>query len=474
MSLLFEILGVLVSGGFVAAGGLIVYRRYVRGLQTFGAFGERSEVVLAGILVLAGLFGIFVGVPTYYPNVAVGEVPQSIVLNKGAGRADPEVEQANSTADQSSPEKGRRENGLQTAVELLKGQIERLESDLERERVNLSSVRREAAHSQDRLADERARAEEIAERNEQLARQLAAADAERRAAESQVLAAWLAADRAALDDKQREDYDRLTREILALNEQLSHITIRATHWPRIAGRDAVATFELYLEDFAADKARPRGVGLFEFAPQSYDFAGDHAGRLAEALGGNAGEVICLVIAEPLAGRVPLRQAIEGLPELADYDAEATLLAILAEFQYLRTRVQLLGADSLFAVRGYADGEEGHWELPLDPRDRSVVLHENSDPTAVSDDYALAFNPDLTAEVQGRPAAYDSYGSEDLPNLRAAAVAEILSAIIVACPLQSRRKIGSVAAEVLEGHADDGRPADRRVRVNLLVFLDEQR
>ncbi len=472
MKVVFEILGLLVSGGFVAVAGLIVYRRYQRGLQTFGDFGERWEVGLAALLALAGLFGLFVGVPTYHPKVAVGEVPRSIVLEEGGEPRGDDTVGERSSAAPGTPEIETREDGLQTAVALLKGQIERLESDLERERITLSSVRREAAHFQEELANERARAEDAAERNEVLEVRLTKADAERQAADRQAREAWLAADRAALEEEQREAFDELTREILALNEQLSLITIRATHWPRLAGLEAVATFELYLEDFAADSDRPRGAGLFAFDRLSHKMPGDHEGRLKEALGGNAGEVLCLVVAEPLAGRVPLKQAIEGLPELADYDADPLLLSILAEFQYIRTRVQLLGADALFTVRGYADGEEGPWELPLDTEDRAVSLHKNSDPMA-SSDYALTFRPELTAEVQGRPADYDSYGSEDLPNLRAAEVADVLSAMLDACPPQSRRKTGSVAAQVLEGRVQDGRPFDSRARVNLLVSLDQE-
>ena len=137
------------------------------------------------------------------------------------------------------------------------------------------------------------------------------------------------------------------------------------------------------------------------------------------------------------------------------------------------RIKLIAGNALVLVRGYADGEQGPWRRDLDASRASIRLHENTNPNAASNEYALEFQSELAGVRIGLSTAGGAtYGNEDLPNLRAAEVADILTALAGDCPSSTpSTSVGPIAVEILEGqvypeHSED----DRRARVHLLAFL----
>jgi hypothetical protein len=139
------------------------------------------------------------------------------------------------------------------------------------------------------------------------------------------------------------------------------------------------------------------------------------------------------------------------------------------------RLKMLAAESLILVRGYADGEQNHFELTLDPKLKEVDVHENADPNKTPVDFALEFKPGLTHVFIGRPSTqYAKYGNVDLPNLRAEVTRDIVFKLVNTCRPPTNLPVGKIGVEMLDGQVYEGKSApDRKSRVHLLVFLRER-
>jgi hypothetical protein len=350
---------------------------------------------------------------------------------------------------------------------VLKGEKDQVERNLSTTQNELSRTRGEFAQTQAQLATESARANATA-------KQLADETGQRREAHRQARAAWLTADLLGLSDRQREEFNNIQKGVLALNEGLSALRISEAHWPRLEGKKAVATFEIYQKAFEADQMRPRGAGLFVFESEKYSVKGDYQGRIAEELRTKIASLICEAARRAIVENVPLPNAVRNMPPIREYDVDPEFLNQLTELQYLQMRIKLLAGSAIVLVRGYADGEQGPWERKLDPPSRAIVrLHENTKPTP--DEYALNFRPELTSVQIGRPETKNTtYINKDLPNLRGAEAASIINALVGSCPAPTAGlSAGTVTAEVLEGQVyPDHSEIDRKARVHLLVFLKE--
>ncbi len=363
-------------------------------------------------------------------------------------------------------EKGRTD-GLAADLRVLKAEKEQVERDLSMTRDGLSRTRNELAQTQAQLSTESSRANSVT-------KQLADETGQRREAQRQARVAWLTADLLGLNDRQRAEFNNIQKGVLALNESLSALRISEAHWPRLEGKKAVATFEIYQKAFEADLMRPRGAGLFVFESEKYSLKGDHRGRIAEEMRTKIASLICEAARRAIAENVPLPDAVRNMPPIKEYDLDPELLSQLAELQYLQMRIKLLAGNATVLVRGYADGERGSGERKLDPPSRAIVkLHENTKRTP--DEYTLNFRPELTSIQIGRPKAKSpTYTNSDLPNLRGAEAASIINALVGSCSAPTAGPpAGTVTAEVLEGQVSpDHSEIDRKARVHLLVFLKE--
>jgi hypothetical protein len=437
---------VAVIAGIVAMGygAWLMFKGFVLGRATFKFMGMEIDGPLGIVIFLAGLGGLFL-LPSHHlkgveaENVQLKGRLQETRTELDAAKKDgadlqSRLEKARSQRDA----EGKRADGLSVGLQSLQAEKERAERKL------LDSLKAEAA--------------------------------ERRRAEQKAQDAWIVADRISLSEDQKAELDKLSQGVLALNKELGILKIRTAYWPIISGRKAVATFEVYRKDFESGVTRPRGAGLFEFAAERYQMKGDYAGKLTEQLSASIAKIICDAAQRAIFNAVPLREAVRTVPELARYEADPQLLMALAELQYVRMRLQMLAADSLVAVRGYADGERGPWEHPLDASRSKMQVHENADPTAKPADYALTFKPELSQVTVGLPASsYTKYGNEDLPNLRGAEAAAVVWTLVKTCQHQaSGIPPGRIAVGILEGRVYHERSEeDRKARVHLLVFLKEK-
>jgi hypothetical protein len=341
---------------------------------------------------------------------------------------------------------------------------------------DLSQTRAELMRTQRRLTDEAARANDLSDRNATLTKWLAKEETERREAQRQALAAWQTVDRVQLSEKQRIEFDGIQRGVLELNDALTRVKIAPAYWPRIEGKNAVATYEIFQKAFEADQARPRGAGLFDFDVQRYTIRGDYQGRLAEELRNQISALICEAARRAIVESVSLPVAINNMPPIRGYEVDKELIATLTELQYLRMRLQIMAANALVLVRGYADGEQGPWRQTLDSsRATTVSLHENAKPNAKEIEYSLTFRPDLTQVAIGQSGPRGTtYGNDDLPNLRGQETSEIISALVGTCPQTiPNTAAGMIPVEVLQGRVyPQHSEIDRKARVHLLVFLKE--
>ena len=365
--------------------------------------------------------------------------------------------------------RGEKDRTDSVAVDLrvLRAEKELVERDLSTTRDGLSRTRNELVEAQAQLSTESARADTTD-------KQLADETGQRLEAQQQARVAWLTADLLGLNDRQRAEFNNIQKGVLALNESLSALRISETHWPRLEGKKAVATFEIYQKAFEANLMDPRGAGLFVFESEKYSLKGDSRGRIAEALRTKIASLICEAARRAIVEDVALPDIVKGMPPIKEYNVDPEILSQLVELQYLQMRIKLLAGNATVLVRGYADGEQGFAERRLDPSSRAIVkLHENTKRTP--DEYALNFRPEITSVQIGRPNTKNpTYVSKDLPNLRGAEVASIINALVGSCSAPTAGPpAGTVTAEVLEGQVFPGHGViDRKARVHLLVFLKE--
>jgi hypothetical protein len=305
-------------------------------------------------------------------------------------------------------------------------------------------------------------------------RRLASEAAERREAQEYATATWLANNRTRLTPAQQRELDQYTKGVLALNDSLSVLKIKQTAWPTLSGRNAVAIFEIYRRDFERDASQPRGAGLFQFQLEKYRIEGDSARGLPEELALGLAKLICDASTRAIVDNVTPRQAFAAIQPLARFEGDYDRVREVEDLQYVSMRLKMLAAESLILVRGYADGEQNHFERDLDPKLKQADVHENADPNRKPVDFALEFKPELTHVSVGLPSTqYARYGNVDLPNLRAAVTGEIVAKLVNTCSPPTNMPTGKIGVELLDGQIYEGKNVpDRKSRVHLLVFLKE--
>ena len=307
-----------------------------------------------------------------------------------------------------------------------------------------------------------------------VSRRLASEAAERREAQEYARATWLANNRTSLNPAQQRELDQYAKGVLAINDNLSVLKIRQTAWPILSGRNAVAIFEIYRKDFERDASQPRGAGLFQFELEKYRIEGDSARGLPEELALGLAKLICDASTRAIVDNVSPRQAFAAIQPLARFEGDYDRVREVADLQYVSMRLKMLAAESLVLVRGYADGEQNHFERDLDSKLKEADVHENADPNRKPVDFALEFKPELMHVSIGLPSTqYAKYGNVDLPNLRAEVTRNIVAKLVNTCSLPTNMPAGKIGVEMLDGQIYEGKNApDRKSRVHLLVFLKE--
>jgi hypothetical protein len=364
--------------------------------------------------------------------------------------------------------------GLEADTTQIKAERDRYKADLASTQSELATTKKERNAEASLRKEAESNAADEKKRADQLDTRLASEAAERQEAQKFARDAWLVNDRLALSPSQRAELDRYKDGVLAINKDLTLLRVGEAYWPTLSGRKAVATFEVYRKDFEADASGPRGAGLFEFKLELYRIEGDSWRGMTEELARGIAKTICEVATRAIVGKISPLEAFARIPPLTGYDGNAQRLQEVAELQYVRMRLQMLAAESLVLVRGYADGEQGPWEHKLDPNYQYIQLHENAKPNTTPVDYALEFKPELTKGVLGRPPNYANYGNLDLPNLRAEETANIVSSLVTSCAPPTNVPVGKIGVEILDGRVYAGKSApDRKSRVHLLVFLKEK-
>jgi hypothetical protein len=328
-------------------------------------------------------------------------------------------------------------DGYKTKLDEANGELDKVKKDLESEAGARKKAEGEASTLKGQVDD--------------FSRRLATETAERHDAQEYARATWLANNRIALTPAQQRELDQYSDGMLAINDNLSVLKIRQTAWPTLSRRDAVAIFEAYRKDFERDASRPRGAGLFEFELEKYKIDGDSSRGLTEELSIGLAKLICDASTRAIVDNVSPRQAFAAIEPLARFEGNYQRVREVADLQYISMRLKMLAAESLILVRGYADGEQNHFERTLDPKLKEVDLHENADPNRTPVDFALEFKPELRHAFIGRPSTqYAAYGNVDLPNLRAEVTRDIVSKLVNTCRPPTSLPVGKIGVEKLDG------------------------
>jgi len=355
----------------------------------------------------------------------------------------------------------------------LANQVRALTTDKEQAEEKLVSVQGGLTQAQQKVATQASQINDLSGKNDTLTKQLSNQTLQREEAQKQALLAWQTANEMGLSPAQQAEFKDIDAKVMDLNKDLTYLRIAPAYWPRIEGKKAVATYEIYQKAFEADQMRPRGAGLFDFNSEEYTIKGDYQGRLAQTIQTSISGLICEAARRAVTQHVPVSDAIRNMPPIREYDLDPQLRAILGEFQYVRMRLQIMAGYAVILVRGYADGEQTGWSRKLDPDFATVQLHENARPNAQPIDYALTFKPDLTQVAIGKDSSNGpTYTNTDLPNLRGDMAARIISALVDDCPQTvPNTSVGTIPVEVLEGQVySQHSEVDRKARVYLLVFL----
>ena len=407
-------------------GVFLVVRGYFQGENTdWDLAGYRVAKVPVGVGVFVAGLAAFVGLAWIYSKGVEAE----------NDRLTAEIKKTNSELDQTKKDRDAKDAALATSAQALMA-------------------------AQQSIAELNAR--------------FAGAEAERREAQAFASETLIATDRESFSPAQRAELDRYRQGVDALNKDLNVLRVRVAAWPRLDGRKTLATLEIYRRDFDVDSTLPRGAGLFEFKTESFALENEAPPGLTELLAANIGKLICDAALTAISTNVSPQQAFSRIPGLSKYEGDASRVLEAADLKYALMRLQLLAADSLVLVRGYADGEDGPWTKPLDPSLRHVQAHESIAPNTRLIDYAMTFKPDLSQVDLGRPELnFSVYGNADLPDLRGEATARIVSTLVESCSLPPNLNPGNIGVEMLDGRVYDGKSTrDRKARVYLLVTLKE--
>ncbi|SEC98348.1 hypothetical protein SAMN05519104_2509 [Rhizobiales bacterium GAS188] len=361
---------------------------------------------------------------------------------------------------------------------LLKEEATKLGADLKTAQGEAASAKKDAGDAKDKL--NAANEALIAKSAEAQGFQSAAEreKAERLEAQDMVSQTLRAMTEGSLSEQQRAEYEDLHDDVLALNSQLTLLKINAVDRPNIEGRKAIAIFEIYNKAFEADETRPRGAGLLDFQSEEFKIAGDFQGRMSEVMRNEISKAICQAVEGALVKGISLTEAISHIQRIGSIDVNQNFVSAMAQFKYVQMRFQLLAGTGFVLVRGYADGERTNWRHPLGATPKLIQVHENAHPNVTPVDYALTFREALTPVSIGRQDKGGvTYGNEDLPNLRAAEAANILTILTDSCPQpvpSGSAPAGTTTVSILDGRVyPEFRMVDRRARVYLLAFLKNQ-
>jgi hypothetical protein len=472
------ILGVVLCAAVVGAGIWLLVRallgKFPLEKAIFKRGGDSIEGPVGFVMALAATLLAVWLVSRYEP--AVEALNKQLTTSNGELKADLKATQGQRDGAEKSlrEEKGKADE-LENQVRARTTDKEQAEAKLTATQGDLVKTKGELNDTQGRLANETARANDLLGKNATFMKQLSDEKAERREAEQQNRAAWQSANLLGLTEKQQAEFKNVQDGVLALNDALSVLKIAPAYWPRLQGKKAAATYEIFQKAFEADQMRARGAGLLDFDSQKYTVKGDYQGRLAAELQTKISMLICEIARRAIVEKVPLPEAIKNMPPIREYDLDPQLIATLAEFEYVRMRLQILAGRAVVLVRGYADGEQGPWRRGLDPSLATVRLHESVDPNAKQTEYAMNFRADQTQISVGQPGPNGpTYGNDDLPNLRGEETSEILSALVGSCPQVIPNTVpGDIPVEVLQGRVyPQHSEIDRKARVHLLVFLKD--
>ena len=336
------ILGYALCLGVGLLGAWVVLRA-LRGLEplVFKGWGVHVEGSAGFVLILAALAAA-VGFASLYTPSVEAENKQLTAENVRLQ----ETKRERDDAQKFLREETYRADKLIVENSALKTDKDRIERDLAATRGDLSRTRAELTQTELLRGKETTRANDIAAKNEILTKQLGEQSAQRREAQAQANAAWKTADRIDLPIQQGIQFDQLQKDVLQLNADLTRLRINSTHWPRIEGHKAVATFEIYQRDFDVDKDSPRGAGLFDFNSEEYRIKSHPRPGFIRELRQKLASLICEAARRAKAQGISLREAVRSMPAINAYDINPEFLDELSEFQYVVTRLKLMaGTDS---------------------------------------------------------------------------------------------------------------------------------
>jgi len=256
-------------------------------------------------------------------------------------------------------------------------------------------------------------------------------------------------------------------------------SIAATHWPKIENQKSVAFFQIYSTGFEDEADIARGPAIFDFYSEKYwPLRGDYQGKFFdgpnEKLNTELVDLICPAINRAVNQNVSLQDAINDIPKLRGFDLSRELIPEFVEFKYAAMRIRAMAAHAILYVRGYADGEEGTWEKAIDlPIPTELKVHRIAGPDPMTAETNLSFQSQESIFPVGRQAGNSTmYRNKDLPNLRAASTAKILTTLMTACPDSGRT--GPIPVEILDGWIYPKHDsADRKVRLFLVIFLNDK-
>jgi hypothetical protein len=352
------------------------------------------------------------------------------------------------------------------------------EEKLTKTQADLEGTKKDLASTQQSFEDEKKQVKDLTYKNDALTRKLAEAEAQVRDTEGQARAVVRTIARLKLSEQQQREFDKLDTAIEELNQHLTRLRVEIVYLPTIEGRNAVAAFEIYQQAFEKDQTSARGAGLFDFDSTEYKvllISGNQEGIPAQ-LENEIIRSICEAASTAALSEnnITPEEAASRIPSLTGYDLNRPVIAVLTEAAYVMMRLKLMAAEALVLVRGYADGEMAPWSHPADNSFTSIKVHENMTPDAPENNGGLNFRRELTSVSIGQEQnGHRSYTNVDLPNLRAEEVAKMLAALVRCPQSMGNPSIGNPAVEILQGRVyPEHNKSDRRVRVNLLVFLKE--
>jgi len=218
----------------------------------------------------------------------------------------------------------------------------------------------------------------------------------------------------------------------------------------------------------------RGFGLFNFQAERFELSESGYENVSEPRRTELLRAICEASKRAILEKIAPGDAVNRIRELEGVAKEYPFIVQLTELQYARMTIQILGGNSLVLVRGYADGERGPWQRDL-AAPVEVQVHQPVDTTPADVDRDVDFAAAQTPKQLGHPeAGRIKYGNVDLPDLRAAAVADMIRTLVRSCPADpGLPALNQIELELLEGQVYSGFNAvDRKVRVYLMVYLKD--